>query len=91
MISAINKAVTSKSQQGIFNIGSGKSYSIKEIAECINEVFENKGNISFKPNQHEGRFNIYMDCTKAKELLRWSPEWTLKGALYDIKNKMTNQ
>jgi UDP-glucose 4-epimerase len=82
---AIEKAILPDSPHGTYNIGSCNFYSVREIAECINEVFENKGNIIFLHDKKEGGYKIYMDCTKAETELGWKPQWTLKKALEDMK------
>ena len=85
VISAIDKAVQANAPHGTFNIGSGRSYSANEIAETINRVFDNTGNIEFEPSKKEGGFSIYMDCSKAHKCLDWKPAWTLTDAIKDMQ------
>lgn len=73
VVSAIDKAIQPGAPFGTFNIGSGRSYSVVEIAEAINEVFDNSGNIEFDGGKKERGVNVYMDNSKAKELYRSDP------------------
>ena len=85
VVTAIERAIMPEAPFGTYNIGSGEYFSIKEIAETINEVFENKGNITFLYNKKVSPYKIYMDISRAKAELGWKPEWNLKKALRDIK------
>jgi len=86
IVSAIDKAIQPEAPYGTYNIGSGSSYSILEIAKAINEVFDNNDNIQLDGSKKERGGNIFMDCSKAKEMLNWESEFTLYQALKNIKN-----
>jgi len=73
---------------GIFNIGSGKSISNLEIAEMINKVFGNAGNISFMNNKYKEKPQSLMDIRKAEKLLGWRPEWTIRDCLADLRDEL---
>ena len=73
---------------GIFNIGTGKNISHLELARLINEVFDNKGNLKFKRDVKEDTFNLLMDIRKAKDKLGWTPQWTIRDGLNDIRSIM---
>lgn len=65
----------------IFNIGTGKSFSILSIAEKISKKIE------FIPKrQGEARATL-ADNSKAKEILNWSPTYELEKYLIDFKIK----
>ncbi|WP_321307507.1 NAD(P)-dependent oxidoreductase [Marinifilum fragile] len=85
VVGAIEKAIQFDAPNGTFNIGSNNSYSIKTVAESINNVFDNKGNIAYLRDKKEGGFNLLMDCTKAENELGWKPFWDLDTALNDMK------
>ena len=84
-VSAIEKAIQADTPHGVFNIGSGRSYSVMDIAETINQIFDNTGNIEFDASKKEGGFDIYMDCSKAHKVLDWQPAWTLSEAIKDMQ------
>lgn len=85
VVSAIDKAIQPEAPHGTYNISSGKSYSVLEIAKVINEVFQNEDNIIFITTKQEKGGDIFMDITKAKQILNWKPELNLKEALIDLK------
>lgn len=85
-VKAIEKAILENAPQGTYNIGSNRGYSVREIAETINLVFKNNENISFKQDKKEGGYKVFMNSTKATDLLGWSPSWDLFSAISDIKS-----
>jgi len=85
VVAAIERAITPGAPAGSFNIGGGKAFSHREIAECVNDVFDNRGNLVFVPSQEEDKNVSYMDCTRAQEQLHWQRQWTLRTALEDMK------
>jgi nucleoside-diphosphate-sugar epimerase len=72
----------------IFNIGHGLSYSIKEITDTVNSLFDNKLDIYFseleRPNEVP---DTKADISKAKRILAWEPKVSLidgiKKCLYE--------
>jgi len=66
----------------IFNIGFGKSYSVKEIAEMIANKFGQEKDINFTSEKRKDEIiNTVADITKAKHLLNWTPNISLKKGL----------
>lgn len=90
VVAAIERAIAPCAPSGCFNIGGGKAFSNREIAECVNDVFENRGNLVFVPSRNEDKSVSYMDCKRAEEQLHWQRQWTLRTALEDMK-KTYNQ
>ena len=76
-------------KKGTFNLGSGKSYTLKSVVSIIQKISKSKKNIINK--------NIYRkndiketkaDIRKLYLKLGWKPKWTLiKGITKIIKNK----
>lgn len=62
----------------IFNIGYGRSYSVKEITDTVNKLFDNKLEVYFseleRPNEVP---DTRADIRKAKRMLKWEPEVSL--------------
>lgn len=85
VVSAIERAIPPGAPSGTFNIGGGKAFSHREIAECVNDVFDNQGNLVFVPSREEDKIVSYMDCARAEEQLHWQRQWTLRTALEDMK------
>lgn len=88
VVSAIEKAIQPEAPFGTFNIGSGRSYSVVEIAEAINEVFDNEGNVIFDVSKEERVGILFMNNNKAKTLLNCEPGYNLNSALLEMKTYM---
>jgi UDP-glucose 4-epimerase len=61
----------------VINIGCGKEYSVKQIAELIG------GEVEYVPPRIEPK-RALADITKAKDLLGWEPNITLEDALLEL-------
>lgn len=70
--------------EGIYNLGLGKSYTNYDIAQIINNVFLNKGNIEYLDQDDEGIESSYMDVSLLTNL-GFKPYYTVKSAIEDIK------
>jgi len=66
----------------VINIGSGKAYSVKEIAEMISS------NINYLPQRPIDVIHSQADISLAKELLDWEPEISLEQG---INNALISQ
>jgi UDP-glucose 4-epimerase len=83
MVSAYLKLINyNNSALEIFNIGSGISHSVKEITEMINSLFNNELEIHFSEKERQNEVdNTIANIEKAKKLLQWEPQITLKEGL----------
>jgi len=71
----------------IFNIGSDKVYSIKEIIEIIEKINGGECVVSYdKPYSQNEIFYVCCDNTKAKNLLGWIPKYSLQDGLKQTYN-----
>lgn len=85
-VDAIFSALENPSEYGVFNIGLGENNTVLDIAELINEVFNNEeSGYKFLKEKEEKNENVLLDITKSKEILNFEPNWDVKEALYDIK------
>ena len=82
MLIALNK----EDVHDTFNVGGGTAYTNYEIAEMVNAVFNNEGNLAYEPNCDEGISSSLMDATYANTVLGYSPKWSFFEALEDIKS-----
>ncbi|MGG3987026.1 NAD-dependent epimerase/dehydratase family protein [Bacillus smithii] len=74
---------------GTFNIGSGEALTNYDVANHINNIFENKGNLLIEdPTADEGIRSSYMDSSKAKSVLGFWPDYTFSEALTEIRTLM---
>jgi len=71
----------------VFNIGSDKIYSIKEIIEVIEKINGGECLVSYdKPYSKNEIFYVCCDNTKAKNLLGWIPKYNLQDGLKQTYN-----
>ena len=65
------------------NIGTGKSLSIKQLAEKIRKITGYKGKIQWNsfPKRSLEIPKLEIDNAKAKKLLKWKPQYTLDQGL----------
>jgi len=73
-----NFSATEYQNKPLFNIGSGKDISIKELAELIKEITGFKGKIMFDPLKPDGTPQKLLDVSKLKTL-----NWHAATALRD--------
>ena len=87
LCSAIVKAINYKGKEHIFNIGSGKSYSVKEVIDFIQNIYGTSFNIKEKKLIRKNEIlNTVADINLAKKELEWFPIYDLKEGLKKIKN-----
>ena len=87
LCSAIVKAINYKGNEHIFNIGSGKSYSVKEVIDFIQNIYGTSFNIKEKKLIRRNEIlNTIADINLAKKELEWFPIYDLKEGLKKIKN-----
>ena len=87
LCSAIVKAINYKGNEHIFNIGSGKSYSVKEVIDFIQDIYGTSFNIKEKKLIRKNEIlNTIADINLAKKELEWFPIYDLKEGLKKIKN-----
>ncbi len=68
----------------VFNVGSGKPIAIKELAETVFELAGMPSKISYKPIRVGDIKNSYADISKAKKLLDFEPEVSLRKGLKEL-------
>ncbi len=83
---AVLAALQRPTLHGAFNIGSEQPVSILALARLINRVFENEGNLEVGPLAAESGPMYWMSSQKARQILGWSPLWTLEDGLSEIRN-----
>jgi UDP-glucose 4-epimerase len=88
---AILAALDKGQVSGIFNIGTGAAVSALELAELVNDVFDNAGNLARRPELPEDAGTHLLDVAKARRQLDWSAHWTLAAALRDMRATLREQ
>lgn len=82
---AILAALDRPEVSGAFNIGPQSPISILALARLVNRVFENDGNLEIDPLAADSGEMWWMNCAKARQLLSWSPAWSLEQGLQEIR------
>ncbi len=69
----------------IYNIGSGRQYSIGDIVRSILEITKSKSNVEWGAVKKQERYiepvKWQADISKAKKILRWKPKNTIDSGL----------
>ena len=85
---AIVKSLTLNSNFNIFNIGSGQSYSVKEVIDIIQNLLNSDASVE---SENERRKNEIMDTiadiSMANKTLNWSPKISFIEGIHNILNK----
>ncbi len=68
-----------KNRPGVYNIGSGKETSIKELAQKIVKLTGSKSKIILTKKGTDRPFRFFLDIKKAKRILNYSPASLNKG------------
>ena len=85
VVGAFESALAADAVAGVFNIGGGRSFFHREIAEAINEVFGNTGNLVHDHSWRDTGESFFMDCSRAELDLGWQRRWTLRSGLEDMR------
>jgi UDP-glucose 4-epimerase len=70
-------------QSDIFNLGTGKGYSVLDIVKMFEKETNKPLPLCFKNRRLGDAEMIYADCSKAKALLNWQPEYDLQQMVKD--------
>src|SRR4030042_4457884 len=65
----------------ILNIGEGKGYTIREIAELIKEAVGWQGQFVFDASRPDGAPRKIMDVSRMKDILDWVPKTPIKEGI----------
>lgn len=83
-----NILAAEKNITGIYNIGSGKKITMKELAKTIIKVFNSKSFIRYDPNIPQ-EFSIGIDIHKAERDLGYKPKFDLYSGLKKYRESIT--
>lgn len=65
----------------IFNLGTENGSSVKEVFETVEEITGKKINVEIKPRRLGDAAILLANSSKAKEILKWSPEHSLEDSI----------
>lgn len=81
----IKSACYDSSQFEIFNIGYGKSYSIREVADVFRRIFDDPIDVSFSGDSRQNEImDSVFNIEKANTLLKWKPGISIQAGLKKI-------
>lgn len=85
LIHGLVKTIDNKKQFSIYNFGSGKELSVHEIIDTVQKIAgTNKEVISEKQVRHNEIMNVVADISKAKQELKWQPEFGFEDGIKEI-------
>ena len=85
LIQAIKKSLLYKGNFYIFNIGSGKSYSVEDVIKTLQKIFKtNLDVITTKEIRKMEVDDTIADINLAKKELNWQPDYSLEEALKEM-------
>lgn len=95
VIRAFIKALENEDANGLFNISSGYSLSLREEAETIARVFwgdDNKPILYERPEKPNNIDSFVYDISKAEKVLNWKPIYKFEDMLLDfIREEKTSK
>lgn len=81
---AVLKASEKISVSGVFNIGMQQSYTNLELAESVNEAFDNRGNLIHDYDKVMDAADDEMETAKASNFLNFTAEYDLLESFKDM-------
>ncbi len=70
----------------VFNLGTGKGYSVKQIISKIETVLKVKISFEREPRREGEPAKVYASYSKAKRLLGWQPATPLEDSICNLAN-----
>lgn len=70
-------------ESGIYNLGTGKGYSVKELLDTFNQISPQKVKVEMAPRRSGDLPFLVADASLAKQKLGWQPEYTMKDIITD--------
>ena len=82
VVRAIQAAACRRGESGVFNIGSGVSYSVEDLIRVVQRVMGTDIPVSSDGERRKDEvMDTVADITEARRHLGWEPEWTLEAGV----------
>mgnify|MGYP001259097809 FL=1 len=82
LVNFIQKAISKqKTQYEIYNCGSGKAITIKQLCNLIVKISKKPLKIKFNKNKPTIKFDMFLNCNKAKKELGWEPKIEIESGI----------
>lgn len=92
VINAFILAMKNTTEYKVFNIGSGISYSVKEVIDIIKYITGKNINVISRELYRDNEvMDVVSDSKCAQEMLGWMPAYTLQRGLSDTWSKMNSK
>jgi UDP-glucose 4-epimerase len=85
---AFLKSIHYKGDNSIFNISSGKGYSLNDLINLISDLLKKELNLSFKDNRSFDLKKNILDSSLASKELNWAPQITLSDGIKMISDEI---
>jgi nucleoside-diphosphate-sugar epimerase len=84
MVSLIDIIINSNSANGIYNVGSGKSFSVGQVIDIIEDILNKPLNARASNVRRESEvMDCYADISRLKKDFDWTKQYSLKNGLTD--------
>ena len=80
-INLVSSILGKESAEGIFNCGTGKGYSLREVIEIFEDIIISKIDIKFVDTYREKIESNILNINKSMNYFNWSPDTNLKKTL----------
>lgn len=74
---------------GVYNLGSGKSFSNLEIVDKVKQVLGRNVDVVFKDARAFDVGGICLDCSKFQKASGWEPRWSLEEGIREMAEILT--
>jgi len=75
----------------VFNVGTGKGKTVKEVIDCFNKVSGKKIQYEISSRRKGDVISAFADTSKAKKILNWSSEVSFEDAILSAWNWEQNK
>ena len=90
VVSANIKSLT-KGNNEIINIGTQKTFSVNQLVKELSVITNYKNKPVFKPKRNGELFKSFLNISKAKKVLNWEPEVSIKEGLKNTVEYFINK
>ena len=89
MVSLINLIINSKSAYGVYNVGSGESYSVGQVINLAEDILKKPIKIKSSGTRRESEvMDCYADIRKVVKDFNWIKNYSLRSGLADYINEI---
>lgn len=90
LMNAFSIALANENHKGIYNVGSGESMKLEDIAKTIASVFQRENLVRIAENPKVINEYSIMDSSLFSKVFKWKPSYTFESATNDILQKIIN-